>query len=281
MKKYIAIITLSLLSIGVLSGCGNSASSSESGNTEDKTVKVGVNPSGVPIWNYVKKKAANKGINVQLKKFSDYVRPNLALAAGDIDMNAFQTVSYFDSFIKERDLDLKPIATTIIAPMGLYSDKFKSPKNIPDGAQIALPKEATNMGRALLLLQSAGLIELPKDFDGVGTLKAIKSNPRDLKFKPVAAAQTPRSIPDVAASVVNNGVAVEAGFTPVKDAMFLEDDTATPYINILAVQSKDVDDPTLQKLADIYQQEDVAEHIKEVFDNSLIPTFVPLKKIGW
>ncbi|SES92704.1 D-methionine transport system substrate-binding protein [Salinibacillus kushneri] len=278
MKKFLSLILVFLSVLIVISGCGNSSSAS---NSKEEVVKVGMNASGVPIWEYVKEKAAGEGIKVELVEFSDYVRPNLALSNGEIDMNAFQTVSYFDSFIEERNLDLEPIATTLIAPMGLYSDKYENPADIPDGATIALPQEATNMGRALLLLQSAGLITLPEDFDGNGDLKSIQSNPKELKFEPVVAAQTPRVLPDVDASVINNGVAVEAGFTPVEDAIFIEDDTATPYINILAVQTEDADDPTLQKLAEIYQSEDVAEHIKEVFDNSLIPTFVPLKEIGW
>ncbi|HET7628600.1 MAG TPA: MetQ/NlpA family ABC transporter substrate-binding protein [Bacillales bacterium] len=290
MKKIVSQLLFVILIIGLAAGCSSqndSASGDGKADTkqtekkETKTLKVGLNASGVPIWNFVKEKAAKQGIELELVEFSDYVRPNLALAAGDIDLNAFQTVSYFDAFIKERNLDLAPLCTTLIAPMGLYSEKYKDPKDIPDGGKIALPQEATNMGRALLLLQSAGLIKLADDFDGNGSLDVIKENPKHLEFVPVAAAQTPRALPDVAASVINNGVAVEAGFIPVKDSIYHEDDTATPYINIIAVRSEDVDDPTMQKLADIYQQDDVAQHIREVFENSTIPTFVPLSKIGW
>ncbi|MFC7063481.1 MetQ/NlpA family ABC transporter substrate-binding protein [Halobacillus seohaensis] len=277
MKKLIAILGM-IIGIGtILAACNQESGASGT----DEVVKVGLNGSGVPIWEKVKEKAAEEGIEIELVEFADYVRPNMALADGDIDLNAFQTVSYFDSFIEEHDLDLEPIATTIIAPMGIYSEKYEDVNNIPDGSSIALPKEATNMGRALLLLENAGLIGLPEDFDGYGSLDKIDENPKNLKFEPIVAAQTPRVLPDVAASIINNGVAVEAGFVPVEDAISIEDDTAQPYINIIAAQSGEVDKEVYQKIVDLYQKEDVAEHIREEFNDSLIPTFVSLEKIGW
>jgi D-methionine transport system substrate-binding protein len=233
----------------------------------------------VPIWDYIKEKAAKEGIEIEIVEFADYVRPNQALADGDIDLNAFQTISYFDSFVKEHDLDLVPIGTTIIAPMGIYSEKHKSVDDIPEGSKIAVPQEATNMGRALLLLQEAGLIKLEKGFEQSQGLEAIKENPKNLEFTPVVAAQTPRVLPDVAASIINNGVAVEAGFVPVDDSIYIEGAESTPYINIIAAQAKDKDNETYQKIVEIYQQDDVAEHIKETYKNSLIPTFVPLSEI--
>lgn len=142
----------------------------------ESEVKVGISGSDTTVWDFVSEKAKEEGINVETVRFSDYVQPNLALAEGELDANAFQTVSYFDSFIEEHGLDLAPIATTVIAPMGLYSEKYDSPEEMPDGATIALPKEATNMGRGLLLLQEAGLIELEEDFDGNGSLDKIVEN---------------------------------------------------------------------------------------------------------
>ncbi|MBM7553558.1 MetQ/NlpA family ABC transporter substrate-binding protein [Thalassobacillus pellis] len=278
MKKLIVLLSILLTFSAVLTGCSGK---SDAAGEEMKVVKVGLNGSGVPIWEKIKEKAAKENIKIEMVEFSDYVRPNLALAAGDIDLNAFQTVSYFDAFIKERDLDLAPIATTLIAPMGIYSEKYKDVSKIPEGGTIALPKEATNMGRALLLLEKSGLIGLPENFDGNGDLSKITKNPKNLKFEPIVAAQTPRVLPDVAASVINNGVAVEAGFVPVEDAIFIEDDTATPYINIIAARADETDKEVYQKIVEIYQEEDVANHIRKVFNDSLIPTFVPLEKIGW
>ncbi|TGB02834.1 MetQ/NlpA family ABC transporter substrate-binding protein [Halobacillus salinus] len=273
-KLWIGIIVL--LTVALITGC------SQTGDAEEaKTIKVGLNGSGVPIWEKVKEKASEENIDIELVEFADYVRPNMALADGDIDLNAFQTVSYFDAFIEEHDLDLAPVGTTLIAPMGIYSDKFEDVEQIPEGSTIAIPKEATNMGRALLLLEKAGLIGLPENFDGNGSIDKVQDNPKNLTFEPIVAAQTPRVLPDVAASIINNGVAVEAGFVPVEDAVFIEDDTAEPYINIIASRADETDKEVYQTIVDLYQQEDVANHIKEVYNNSLIPTFVPLENIGW
>ncbi|MDC3411954.1 MetQ/NlpA family ABC transporter substrate-binding protein [Aquibacillus sp. 3ASR75-11] len=288
MKKKLLVLLTLIISLGaILAGCGSSQSSDSGDATEgtDKqeevTLKVGLNGSGVPIWEFVKEKAAKEGINLELVEFSDYVRPNVALADGDIDLNAFQTVSYFDSFIKERDLDLAPISTTLIAPMGIYSEKIEDISDFPENGSIALPQEATNMGRALGLLEQAGLITLTDEFNGNGDLSLIEENPKNIKFTPIVAAQTPRVLPDVTASIINNGVAVEAGFTPVEDAIFIEDNTATPYINIIAVRADETDKEVFKRLVEIYQTDEVAQHIKDVFDNSLIPIFVPLEDIGW
>ncbi|MFL8936188.1 MetQ/NlpA family ABC transporter substrate-binding protein [Rossellomorea oryzaecorticis] len=277
MKKSISLASIAILLFTlILSGCsGDSAS----GSGEKETVKVGVNGSGVPIWEYMKEKAAKEGIEIEIVEFADYVRPNQALADGDIDLNAFQTISYFDSFVEEHNLDLVPIGSTIIAPMGIYSEKYKSVDDLPNGSKVALPQEATNMGRALLLLQEAGLIQLKEGFDQSQGLDAIKENPKNLEFTPVVAAQTPRVLPDVAASIINNGVAVEAGLVPVDDSIYIEGAESKPYINIIAAQEKDKDNKTYKKIVELYQEDDVAEHIKKTYKDSLIPTFVPVSEL--
>lgn len=277
MKKSISLASIAILLFTlILSGCsGDSAS----GSGEKETVKVGVNGSGVPIWEYMKEKAAKEGIEIEIVEFADYVRPNQALADGDIDLNAFQTISYFDSFVEEHNLDLVPIGSTIIAPMGIYSEKYKSVDDLPNGSKVALPQEATNMGRALLLLQEAGLIQLKEGFDQSQGLDAIKENPKNLEFTPVVAAQTPRVLPDVAASIINNGVAVEAGLVPVDDSIYIEGAESKPYINIIAAQEKDKDNKTYKKIVELYQKDDVAEHIKKTYKDSLIPTFVPVSEL--
>lgn len=271
--KRLAILFSLLITLISISACSSSEASS--------TVKVGISGSDTTIWDYVAEKAKEEGINVEIVRFSDYVQPNLALAEGEIDANAFQTVSYFDAFIKEHDLDLTPIATTVIAPMGLYSEKHGTPEDIPKGGTIALAKEATNMGRGLSLLQDAGLIKLAEDFDGNGALDKIIDNPKNLQFELLVAGQTPRVLPDVDASIINNGIAVDAGLRPLKDAIYHEDETATAYINIIAVQEKNKDDRVLTKLAEIYQTEDVAKFIERERDGNSIPTFVPLSEIGY
>ncbi|BCB05181.1 MetQ/NlpA family ABC transporter substrate-binding protein [Bacillus sp. KH172YL63] len=277
MKKSISLASIAILLFTLLlSGCsGNSAS----GSGEKEVVKVGVNGSGAPIWEYIKEKAAKEGIDIEIVEFADYVRPNQALADGDIDLNAFQTISYFDSFVEEHNLDLVPIGSTLIAPMGIYSEQYESVEDLPKGSTVALPQEATNLGRALLLLEEAGLIELKEGFDQSQGLEAIKENPKNLEFTTVVAAQTPRVLPDVAASIINNGVAVEAGFVPVDDSIYIEGAESKPFINIIAAQEKDKDNQTYKKIVEIYQQDDVAEHIKKTYKDSLIPTFVPVSEL--
>ncbi len=274
-KLLLSIIIITLAIIGA--GCAEKTSE----GTESTTVKLGVSGTDTRIWDFVAKKAEKEGINIEIVSFSDYVAPNTALAEGEIDVNAFQTVAYFDVFIKEHKLDLVPIATTVLAPMGIYSEKYKDVKDIPDGAKIALPNDASNQGRALLLLQEAGLIELPKDFDPNGDLTQIKDNPKNIEFVAVVPAQTPRALPDVAASVINNGIAGDAGLSPLNDAIFHESETATPYLNIIAVQAKDKDNKTYKRIAELYQSEDTAKFIEEEYKGNMIPTFVPLSNIGW
>jgi D-methionine transport system substrate-binding protein len=276
MKKLllsIIIITLAIIS----AACAEKTSEGK----ESTTVKLGVSGTDTRIWDFVAKKAEKEGINIEIVSFSDYVAPNTALAEGEIDVNAFQTVAYFDVFIKEHKLDLVPIATTVLAPMGIYSEKYKDVNDIPDGAKIALPNDASNQGRALLLLQEAGLIELPEDFDPNGDLTQIKDNPKNIEFVAVVPAQTPRALPDVAASVINNGIAGDAGLSPLEDAIFVESETATPYLNIIAVQAKDKDNKTYKRLAELYQSEDTAKFIEKEYKGNMIPTFVPLSNIGW
>ncbi|MDQ1000706.1 D-methionine transport system substrate-binding protein [Neobacillus niacini] len=275
-KLLLSIIIIALAIIGA--GCAEEKTSE---GKESTTVKLGVSGTDTRIWDFVAKKAEKEGINIEIVSFSDYVAPNTALAEGEIDVNAFQTVAYFDVFIKEHNLDLVPIATTVLAPMGIYSEKYKDVKDIPDGAKIALPNDASNQGRALLLLQEAGLIELPKDFDPNGDLTQIKENPKNIEFVSVVPAQTPRALPDVAASVINNGIAGDAGLSPLEDAIFVESETATPYLNIIAVQAKDKDNKTYKRIAELYQSEDTAEFIEKEYKGNMIPTFVPLSNIGW
>lgn len=275
MKKWLIAILVLVLSFAA--GCSGG---SKTNGKEQVKLKVGVSGSDTRIWDYVSKKAKKEGLDIEVIQFSDYVQPNMALAEGELDLNAFQTISYFNAFKKEHKLDLIPLATTVLAPMGIYSEKYKSVDEIPEGGKIAVPNEATNMGRAFLLLQEAGLIKLPEDFDGNGSLDKIKENPKKLEIVPVVAGQTPRVLPDVAASIINNGIAVDAGFNPVKDSIFHESATAKPYVNILAIRAEDKDRKELNKLAEIYQQDDVAEHIKKVYKGSTIPTFIPLSEIG-
>lgn len=268
-------LVLFVFTLGLLAACGNE----QAGNAEGKdTVKVGVSGGDTRTWDFILDIANEQGLNIELVKFNDYVQPNIALAEGEIDANAFQTISYFDEFKTAQNLDLEAIGSTVIAPMGLYSKKHKVLEDLKDGATIALPNEGTNFGRALLLLQEAGLITLTDDFEGIGSLDKVKDNPKNLKFEPVAAGNTPRFLDDVDASIINNNFAVEADLK-LNEALFHESATAKPYINIIAVKTGDADRPELQKLVEIYHSEEVEQFIIDTFKGSSIPTFVSLDEL--
>ncbi|MEH7381129.1 MetQ/NlpA family ABC transporter substrate-binding protein [Bacillus sp. JJ1533] len=279
MKKLVLTILLVALVAFTAACSSNSASGKES---ETKHVKIGITGTDTRTWDYVAEKAAKEGIEIELVSFSDYVLPNTALADGELDANSFQTVAYFDQFIEEHNLDLVPIATTYLAPMAIYSDNLKDVKEIKDGAKIALPNDVSNQGRALLLLQEAGLLKLVDNYDGLGSIEeAVVENPKNIELIPTAPAQIPRALPDVDAGVINNGFARDAGLNPINGSIFHESETAIDYLNIIAVNKEDKDDKTLNRIAELFQEEDTADFINEEHGGTLIPTFVPLENIGW
>ncbi|WP_018665309.1 MetQ/NlpA family ABC transporter substrate-binding protein [Heyndrickxia acidiproducens] len=270
MKKF-AIVLLGLILVLSVAGCGTNNSSSSS-----KTVKVGTSSSEVPTWTLVQKLAKKKGINIKIVKFDDYVQPNIALNDGEIDINAFQTVVYFDDFIKQRNLKLSAIGTTNIWPMGIYSKKVKKVSQIKDGDQIIIPKDPTNLGRALLLLQKAGLITLKSGFTGAGGVENIAKNPKHLKITPVDAGQTARGMDDATASVINSDMAINAGLNPTNQSIFREDASNKAYINIIAAKTSRKNDKTLKEIVKIYHSKEVTNFNKKHFKGAAVPVNKPV-----
>ncbi|AEH49411.1 MetQ/NlpA family ABC transporter substrate-binding protein [Parageobacillus thermoglucosidasius] len=271
-KAFISILAFIL--VFSLAGCGKTAGS----EAKDKKIKVGIRSSELRTWEFIKEKAKKEGLDLELVTFNASVDPNQVLAEGDIDVNAFQHIAYLTSFNEKNGTDIVPIGTTIIAPLGLYSKKYKSLDEIPKNAKIAVPNDATNWGRALLLLQEAKLIKVVDNFDGNGGVDKIKENPKNIEIVPVDGAATPRVMDDVDASIINNGVAVEAGLY-LKDAIIHESATAKPYINVIAARKEDADRPELKKLVKIYQTDEVANFIKKTYKGNYIPTFIPLEEL--
>jgi len=265
MKKILTVILLGL--ILVLSACGSKKSD---------VIKVGTTTAETPTWNLVKKLAAEKGINIEIVKFDEYIQPNLALDSGEIDLNAFQTIVYFDSFKEDRKLDLSAIGTTSIWPMGIYSNEVTDISELKDGDQIIIPKDPTNLGRALLLLEKSGLITLKEGFDGSGGLENVVENPKNLKITPVDAAQTARGLEDAAASVINSDMAMNAGLNPTKESIFREDANNKSYINIIAAHTKRKDDETLKQIVEIYHSDEVKGFIEEEFNGAAVPVREPI-----
>lgn len=278
MKKWIFAIVL--IFAVFLTGCtSDSASNSANSDTKKEKVKVGIRSSELKTWEYLKKKAETEGIEIEIVNFSSAVDPDQALASGDIDINAFQHVAYLDLFNKNNKTDIVPIGTTIIAPLGLYSNKYQSLDEIPKGAQIAVPNDPSNWGRALVLLQEAGLLTVVDHFDGNGGVDKIKDNPKKIDIVPVDSATTPRVMEDTAASIINNGVAVEAGLS-LKDAIIHESKTAKPYINVIAARNEDKNNPTLKKIVELYQSDATAKFIEKTYNGNYIPTFITLKELS-
>ncbi|MED4128738.1 MULTISPECIES: MetQ/NlpA family ABC transporter substrate-binding protein [Shouchella] len=285
MKKFHQALLFAGAVTFTLTACGNDTNSladaGESYSPENPVhVKVGITGTDSPEWDEISEIAAEEGIELEIVRFSDYTQPNQALADGSIDINAFQTVSFFDNFKEEHNLDLTAIGSTVLAPMGLYSDKYESVEDIPDGADITIDKEVTNQARNLMLLAEAGLIELEDDFGVTSGLNQIKANPKNLNLTEIAPATAPRIMQDVDAAVINNGFAVDAGLSPTDDAIYREDETATPYINIIAAQTEEQDNPVLLRLVELYQSEEIEQLIIEEHKGARIPTFISLEELN-
>lgn len=265
------ILLLLLSSFLLLGACGKNKSS--------EVVTVGTSTAEYVTWNLIKDLAAEEDIELEVIKFDDYVQPNLALDSGEIDINAFQTVVYFDSFIEEHELDLSPIGTTSIWPMGIYSKEIDDLSELEDGAQVAIPNDPTNLGRALLLLEKAGLITVADDFDGSGGVENITENPHNLDIITVDSGQTARSLDDVALSLINSDKAIAADLNPTHDPVFREDAENKAYINIIASRTEDKDDETLNKIVDIFHRDEIAEFIEEEFAGAAVPIREPVSYI--
>jgi D-methionine transport system substrate-binding protein len=277
MYKKIGLSLIAVLLFALLSACKG-----ETASDEKKVVKIGVTGTDGQVWDIIKEKAAKEGITIELVEFSDYTLPNQALADKEIDLNAFQHIAFLNQFKEEHHLDIVPIGTTVIAPMGIYSEKYKDVSEIPDKAKIAIPDDPSNQARALKLLQSAGLIKLKEDFGLFGDLSGIKENPKKLEIIPMVAQQTPRVLPDVAASVINNGIAGQAGFVPNKDAIFLEDPNdpaAQPYINVFAARAEDKDNQTFKKIVEIYHDPEAVEAIKKDTNGGSVVVDIPIEEL--
>ncbi|MGI6485997.1 MAG: MetQ/NlpA family ABC transporter substrate-binding protein [Tepidanaerobacteraceae bacterium] len=294
MKKTLTLLLILALLTALIAGCGGNGSkepqSNESQNQAEEqpqntVIKVGASP--VPhaeILNVVKPMLEKEGITLEIVEFTDYNQPNLRLADKDIDANYFQHIPYLEVFSKDHNLDLTYTAKVHIEPMGLYSKKLKDIKELKEGetidllnelkegATIAIPNDPTNGGRALLLLQSAGIIML-KDGAGINaTVADIAENPKKINLSELEAAMLPRVLDDVDAAVINTNYALEAGLVPTEDAYVIES-ADSPYVNILAIRKGDEERPELKKLAETLNSPDVKKFIEENYKGAVVPAF--------
>ena len=277
-KSFITVLGLTLaLALG-LTAC--SSGTSEETTTEDgKTiVKVGVVGEYNAQWDTVNELLADDGIEVELVKFTDYAAPNRALNDGEIDLNAFQHKAFLANDVQQNGYEIEAIGDTIIAPLSIYNnkDKISSVEEIKDGDIIAIPSDLTNGGRALKLLEKAGLIECDPAKGYVPTKADITKYNVQIEILEAESATLANLLPDCTAALINGGNAFTAGLNPANDAMFTEDvnpetNEATPdLINVIAARSADVDNEVYKKVVDAYHTEEVRQTIEEAYQGAFI-----------
>ena len=264
----------SLLSVGVLifalTGC------TAKSNADNEIIKLGVVGENNEAWEQVIKNVSKDGIDVELVKFSDYSQVNQALVDGEIDLNSFQHYAYLEKEKEDKWFKLSVIGETLIAPLGVYSNTLSDIKDIKVGGKIAIPNDATNEGRALKLLESAGLIKVNEDAGYTPTLSDITENTKNIEFVEVEAGQTARLLPDVDASVINGGHAIDAGLNCKEDAIYtetVEEGSDNPYVNVIVANTTDKDNETYKKLVDEYRSDEIANLIDEVYQGAYVPTW--------
>ena len=273
-KKTIIASVAALALTGFITGCGNDKKSAAPAPKDSRavTLKVGVSP--VPhaeILGAVKDKLAKEGINVEIIEFTDYVQPNLALNDKNLDANYFQHKPYLDEFARSRNLKLVSAGAIHLEPMSVFSKKIKDLKDLPDGARVAIPNDPTNGGRALLVLQSAGLIKLRDGALITATPQDITENKKNLQFSELEAPQLPRSLEDADISVININFALEAKLNP-KDAIFTES-SDSPYANIVAVREGDENRPEIKKLIEALTSQESKDFIEKKYNGAIKAAF--------
>ncbi|WP_236024362.1 MetQ/NlpA family ABC transporter substrate-binding protein [Bifidobacterium pluvialisilvae] len=269
----LAVTTVAALA---LSGCGSSTGSS--GSSDDKTIVVAASPTphAEILNNAVKPLVEKDGYKLEVKEFTDYVQPNTATEEGEVDANYFQHKPYLDDFNKEKGTHLVSVAAVHFEPFGLYPGKTKSLDKLSNGATVAVPNDATNEARALLLLQDAGLIKLkdPKDINA--TPKDITSNPKNLQFKELEAAVVPTVLQDVDIAALNGNYAIQAKFNPEKDALTIEKAdglAAKTYANILVVKQGNENTAKTKELKKALTSSEVKDYINKNYKGAVVPVF--------
>ncbi len=268
-NKLVSLVVILVVVLGLISGCG----SKQGGTTENKIIKVGVTAGPhAEIMEEVKKVAQKDGLEIQIVEFNDYIQPNMALNQGEIFANSYQHQPFLDQQLKDRGYSIISVGQTVIFPMGIYSKKIKTLNDVKPGAIIAIPNDPTNGGRALLLLQTNGIIKLKPEAGLKATVADIVENPKQLKIREIEAAQISRSLDDVDFAAVNTNYAMVAGLVPTKDAIALED-SSSPYANVIVARTQDKDQEAVKKLIKAYRSDEVKQFIMAHFAGSVAATW--------
>ncbi len=258
-----------------LAACSSGSSGSGASADPNKPLVVAASPTPhAQILKFVQDNlAAKAGLKLDIKEVSDYVTPNTSVQDGSADANYFQHQPYLDDFNKKNGTDIVSVEAVHLEPLGVYSKKVKSVAELKDGAQVAVPSDATNEGRALKLLADNGVITLKDGAGTTATVQDVTGNPKHLKFKELEAAQLPRALDDVDAAVINGNYALGANLKPSTDALVLEKAEGNPYANILAVKKGHENDPRVQKLAELLHSAEVKKYIDDNFQGAVVPAF--------
>jgi len=293
MKKKIFALTLALLLALPLAACGGdsgngdaaadgesqtsgdtgAAPDAEAGSGETVTLKVAASPTPhAEILKQCVDILKEQGIELVVTEYSDYVMPNLAVEDGDEDANYFQHIPYLNDFNTERGTHLVNAAGVHIEPMGLYAGKTASLDAIPDGGKVAVPNDATNEGRALLLLEGQGLIKLKDSTKLDSTVNDIAENPKNLEFVELEAANVPANLDEVDIAAINSNYALGAGLNPVEDALVIEA-ADSPYVNVLVVKEGNENNEAVQALVKALQSDTIKTYINDTFGGAVVPAF--------
>ena len=268
MKKLTIVLTLLAVTLFV------AACSKESGGTlNDKKLVIGATDGPhAQILEVVKEVAAEDGLELEIKPFTDYVLPNTALDEGDLDVNSYQHKPFLEKFNEDHGTDLVPVGKTILNPMGIYSETYKNFDELPDGAKFGLPNDPTNGSRALFILQESGYIKLEEGKEETASIHDVVENPKNLEFIELDAAQIPKQVSEDDAAAINTNFAMEAGLSPKDDSILLEP-ADSPYVNVIVVRPGDEDSEDLKKFIEAYHSEEVRQYIEETYDGAVIPGF--------
>jgi D-methionine transport system substrate-binding protein len=267
MKKILLVFIVAIVALSLLAGCSQS--------TNEKKIVVGASPTPHgEILKVAGEILAEQGYELEIKEFTDYVQPNLALDSGDLDANYFQHQPHLDDFNKENNANLVSIAAIHYEPFGIYAGKTQSLEELSDGAQVAVPNDTTNEARALLLLEAQGLIKIDPDAGLQATVIDITDNPKNLKIVEVEAAQIPRLLSDVDIAVINGNYAIQAGLNAATDALAVEAQdslAAETFANVVAVQGGNENSKKLLALVDALKSDKVKSYIEETYKGAVVP----------
>ncbi|PLT29874.1 MetQ/NlpA family ABC transporter substrate-binding protein [Peribacillus deserti] len=275
MKKLFFLITALLL---LVTGCGqaNEANDHKKGQEQKQekvTLKVAsLIPPMTEILDLVKPELAKEGINLEMVVLGDNVQPNTALAAGEVDANFFQHVPYMKDFNRNNDADLVPVQPIYFANYGVYSKKYKTMDELPEGATIAIANDVSNIDRSLSLLAQHDVIKLKEKTDVYYTKADISDNPKNYKFKEVDLLMLARLYDDADAVLMTPAYAAPLGLTPKSDALLTEG-VENDFAITLVARKDNADSEPIKKLAKAMTSPEVRKLLEEKYDETAIPAF--------